>query len=299
MKKLIVKISEGLGNQLFMYANAFAFSKKKNYDLYIDAKSTYKKLKIRSFLLDKFEISLKYADPEDIPDTFNKYLHHKIDSKIDFFRNKKKFLFEKKDKNKQTKYVDYTLNEYDNKLFIQGYFESEKFFKDYKDDILKKFQIKEIDIKTLFTDPNEILNENSVSIVIRQHRFNEKNNNQSNILKSNIFVKDTINYIHKASTIIKSKINNPKFFIFSNDTSNLGKVFDPKNFTVVNHVKNKTINDFYLSTLCKHFIVGPSTFHWWSAYLGLSKDKICFRPFNNLKFSSNIDIYPKHWIGIE
>ena len=174
MKKLIVKISEGLGNQLFMYANAFAFSKKKNYDLYIDAKSTYKKLKIRSFLLDKFEISLKYADPEDIPDTFNKYLHHKIDSKIDFFRNKKKFLFEKKDKNKQTKYVDYTLNEYDNKLFIQGYFESEKFFKDYKDDILKKFQIKEIDIKTLFTDPNEILNENSVSIVIRQHRFNKK-----------------------------------------------------------------------------------------------------------------------------
>ncbi len=299
MKKLIVKISEGLGNQLFMYANAFAFSKKQNYDLYIDAKSTYKKLKIRSFLLDKFEISLKYADPEDIPDTFNKYLHHKIDSKIDFFRSKKKFLFEKKDKNKQTKYIDYTLNEYDNKLFIQGYFESEKFFKDYKDDILKKFQIKEIDIKTLFTDPNEILNENSVSIVIRQHRFNEKNNTQSNILKSNIFVKDTINYIHKASTIIKSKINNPKFFIFSNDTSNLGKVFDPKNFTVVNHIKNKTINDFYLSTLCKHFIVGPSTFHWWSAYLGLSKDKICFRPLNNLKFSSNIDIYPKHWIGIE
>ena len=299
MKKLIVKISEGLGNQLFMYANAFAFSKKQNYDLYIDAKSTYKKLKIRSFLLDKFEISLKYADPEDIPDTLNKYLHHKIDSKIDFFRSKKKFLFEKKDKNKQTKYIDYTLNEYDNKLFIQGYFESEKFFKDYKDDILKKFQIKEIDIKTLFTDPNEILSENSVSIVIRQHRFNEKNNTQSNILKSNIFVKDTINYIHKASTIIKSKINNPKFFIFSNDTSNLGKVFDPKNFTVVNHIKNKTINDFYLSTLCKHFIVGPSTFHWWSAYLGLSKDKICFRPLNNLKFSSNIDIYPKHWIGIE
>ena len=299
MKKLIVKISEGLGNQLFMYANAFAFSKKQNYDLYIDAKSTYKKLKIRSFLLDKFEISLKYADPEDIPDTLNKYLHHKIDSKIDFFRSKKKFLFEKKDKNKQTKYIDYTLNEYDNKLFIQGYFESEKFFKDYKDDILKKFQIKEIDIKTLFTDPNEILNENSVSIVIRQHRFNEKNNTQSNTLKSNIFVKDTINYIHKASTIIKSKINNPKFFIFSNDTSNLGKVFDPKNFTVVNHIKNKTINDFYLSTLCKHFIVGPSTFHWWSAYLGLSKDKICFRPLNNLKFSSNIDIYPKHWIGIE
>ena len=28
-KKLIVRIAEGLGNQLFMYANAYAFSKKK------------------------------------------------------------------------------------------------------------------------------------------------------------------------------------------------------------------------------------------------------------------------------
>ena len=34
MKKTIVKISEGLGNQLFMYAHAYAFSKKMDYDLY-------------------------------------------------------------------------------------------------------------------------------------------------------------------------------------------------------------------------------------------------------------------------
>ena len=33
MKKAIVKISEGLGNQLFMYAHAYAFSKKMGYNL--------------------------------------------------------------------------------------------------------------------------------------------------------------------------------------------------------------------------------------------------------------------------
>ena len=36
MKKIITRISEGLGNQLFMYANAYALSKKLEYNLYID-----------------------------------------------------------------------------------------------------------------------------------------------------------------------------------------------------------------------------------------------------------------------
>ena len=40
-KKIITKISEGLGNQLFMYANSYAISKKNNLDFYIDPFSGY------------------------------------------------------------------------------------------------------------------------------------------------------------------------------------------------------------------------------------------------------------------
>ena len=43
--KLIVRIAEGLGNQLFMYAHAYSLSKKINYDLYIDNTSGYFKKK--------------------------------------------------------------------------------------------------------------------------------------------------------------------------------------------------------------------------------------------------------------
>ena len=35
-KKIITKISEGLGNQLFMYANSYSLCKKNNFDHYID-----------------------------------------------------------------------------------------------------------------------------------------------------------------------------------------------------------------------------------------------------------------------
>ena len=89
MKKLIVRISEGLGNQLFMYANAYSFSKKMGYDLLIDSISAYKKINIRSFLLDKFEIPIKNADSKHIPDNLNKYIFHKLSRKIDFLRKLK------------------------------------------------------------------------------------------------------------------------------------------------------------------------------------------------------------------
>ena len=40
-KKIITKISEGLGNQLFMYANSYSLCKKNNFDHYIDILSGY------------------------------------------------------------------------------------------------------------------------------------------------------------------------------------------------------------------------------------------------------------------
>ena len=40
-KKLIVKVAAGLGNQMFMYANAFSLSKRFNYKLLIDNTSGF------------------------------------------------------------------------------------------------------------------------------------------------------------------------------------------------------------------------------------------------------------------
>ena len=98
---------------------------------------------------------------------------------------------------------------------------------------------------------------------------------------------------------MKSKIENPKFYIFSNDTANLQNFFPVhENFIIINHLANKPLNDFYLSTLCKHYIVGPSTFHWWSAYLNENQKKICICPTEDLKFSSNINIYPEEWVKL-
>ena len=44
-KKIIVRVAEGLGNQLFMYANGLALAKKNNAFLYIDNESGFFKKK--------------------------------------------------------------------------------------------------------------------------------------------------------------------------------------------------------------------------------------------------------------
>jgi len=94
-KNLIVKISQGLGNQLFMYSNAYALSKKIGYNLLIDNTSSYYKNKdqYRNFLLDKFDLDLNIAEKKFKRDNFflnSKFKYLKI---IDYYKKKKFFFF--------------------------------------------------------------------------------------------------------------------------------------------------------------------------------------------------------------
>ena len=57
--------------------------------------------------------------------------------------------------------------------------------------------------------------------------------------------------------------------------------------------------DFYLFKFAKHFIVGPSSFHWWGAWLNTNENKICVRPPNSLNPSNNTDFWPDSWKKID
>ena len=92
----------------------------------------------------------------------------------------------------------------------------------------------------------------------------------------------------------KNKIKNPKFLIWSNDFINLDKYFDNTFLFVKNSKKYKDLIDLYLLTQCKYFIIAPSTFSWWGAWLSERKGKICVRP-KKLNVSNNKDFWPKEW----
>ena len=118
--------------------------------------------------------------------------------------------------------------------------------------------------------------------------------------KTEDFENSTIKYINRGVEFFKSKIDNPKLLIWSNDFENLDKYFDSDSFTfVINNNDNKILLDFSLMCQCKYFIVGSSSFHWWPAWLSTHKNKIVVCPKDKvLNVSSNIDHWPESWIKI-
>ena len=296
-KIIVVRIAEGIGNQLFMYANSFSICKRYNYKLLIDDTSGYfkKKNRIRSFELNKFLVDFTIAGNNFKFDNYYKDTKRKFLKKIDYFKQKKSFFIEEKDKKKQTFFNEIKLDNYSDIIFLEGHFESENYFKKYSKEIKDNININTNEIN-LNNDYIDILKKsNSVSICIRQNRYSEgkiKNNN-----KSIEFTKQTISYVNDSVKFIKKKIDNPKFFIWSNDFTNLHELFDKNEFTFIENIKNKSLNDFYLFKYCKHFIVGPTSFHWWGAWLNESSNKICIRP-KNINPSNNKNFWPENWISI-
>ena len=309
-KKIVVRISNGLGNQMFMYASALALAKKLNRILLIDDETAFRrKQNIRTYGLFNFTISSEVATNNLKYLGFLGYLRRKLLIFLNNFVNKKKIYIESKNKEKITKFDPLIFkNNFSDTVFLEGHFESEKYFIDIKETIINEFKFK--DIKKYQQSPyyKKITTQNSVSICLRQNRFSEGRHKEGEEEKSNKFSEEQIKYINKSIKYIKKNVENPVFFLWSNDLSKI----DINHFAVdinrVNHDLNfcnnldKRCLDLYLITKTKHHIVIPSTFSWWGAWLSEVDNKFITRPSENF-FSdfkvNNVDYWPDNWIVID
>ena len=310
-KKLIIRISNELGNQMFMYAAAYSISKKLDRKLYIDNETAFlSKKNISKYGLGNFDISSKTANKEDKFLGLRGYLRKKIFKFISNISKKKIFFVEPKNSEKITCYNDDIYNQILSKNhYIEGYFESEKYFKDIKNEILKEFTFINSDIFKKTPHYIKLNLANSVSICLRQDRFIEGKgkNNPQNKLKSEQFRDEQINYINKSINYIKKTVENPTFYLWSNDLSNVDMSLFNAEIQQITHTQDSIFDldnralDLFLISQCNHHIVIPSSFNWWGAWLCVKKDKIICRPdadFFSFFKVNNLDFWPSHWIKI-
>ena len=309
-KKIIVQISEGLGNQLFMYAHAYSLSKKFDYELLLDTISGYHKNKNlmrehQIYMLDNFNLIGSKVYNDLLINSYFSYFFKKIFLSFDKFKFKKNFFIESQKKIKGIKTIDtittFKPSELANNIYINGNFENPAYFQDYKNDLIQIFKPKKEKINQQNPLINQLQNSNSVSIHIRRNRFSDQvglTDNKLFAAESKRLTDESINYINKAINYFNNKIDNPKYFIWSNDHHDINK-FTKNLITSDFHLvqNNDAINDFYLFSFSKHFIVSPSSFHWWGAWLNSNDDKICLYP-SNLNPSNNFDFWPKEWVSI-
>jgi len=291
---IVVKLIGGLGNQMFQIAFARALSLKLNESLFVDI-SAYKKYKIRNYALEDLFVSNNIKDIEETDINIKRI---KIAQKIYHIYQKIYRMFLRTDRigkklfnilskrglifNFDNYYYDLILPKKDLKS-IYGYFQSEKYFKEYSEVIKCELRVKKPITKDEFTMLKKIKNVNAVGVSIRIG---------NDYLKSRLLNVCDINYYYKAMELIKEKVFDPEFFIFSDDINKVKKIFDFSKFKKITFIEGFTDSqNLRLLYSCKHFIIANSSFSWWGAYLAEYCDKIIIAPsrwYNTSKYKPDI-----------
>ena len=307
-KKIITRISNEIGNQLFMYASTFSIAKKLHRELLIDNETSFKSKKnISHYGLNNFTISSKLAPNKNKFLGLKGYLIRKLFKKIDFLNKYKRFYVEKRNEDKITKFdTDIFITKLSNTVYFEGYFETEKYFLDIKNEIIKEFDFVDKEKYKKIPYLEKLDQKNTVSICLRQNRFLEGKgkNNIKNKVKSDKFKNEQIAYINKSMDNIKNNIDNPTFFLWSNNLDNIDMSLFNNDIQKIIHEPNSIKNldrrvlDLFLISKCNHHIVVPSSFNWWGAWLSQKDHKLVCRPSNNF-FSyfkvNNLDFWPSSW----
>ena len=171
---------------------------------------------------------------------------------------------------------------------ICGYFQSEKYFLNYRNDLLKEFDFEE-KIKLKAGDIRCLTSGEAISIHIRLGDY--VNQQQNHPVCS-------IDYYDQA---LKQVPEDKLIFVFSDDNENAYKLFSKLNKKIVFPETNNKYIDMCLMTFCDYHIIANSSFSWWGAWLSESKKVIApsvwFGSGPNMPKNWS-DIYCKNWVII-
>jgi hypothetical protein len=289
---IITRLNGGLGNQMFQYAVGRSLSYVHNVPLKLDLTEfgTYNK---RKFRLNHFNINAEIASLEEIENfkQLNKGLSGVISSLPELLRPyyKRKYIKE------HFFHYDLNIRKCSGNSYLEGYWQSEKYFQEITPVILDDFTLRERSDSLNEIMAEKIKSCDAISLHVRRGDYVA--NPETNLYHGTC----TLEYYKKAINAVGKHVENPHYFIFSDDPGwaklNLQTGFP---MTILdNNGPEKDYEDMKLMSLCKHHIIANSSFSWWGAWLCQNPNKIVFTPsrwFNKTEVEKDTkDLIPESW----
>lgn len=194
---ITVRIKGGLGNQLFQYAAAYALAKRLNQDVRLDISfypnQTLRGYKLEYLNIEKSEIANKF--PLSISFLKNRYI------------NKGLRMLHVSTIGKHPLYLLETLSDIvpqyysvnSNDIYIDGYYQSEKYFKEYKNELIKQFSQNYNPEKEYLECLDEIKRTTSIAVHLRRGDFlkAQYNNNPNHYLLGEEYYQNSREFVEK------------------------------------------------------------------------------------------------------
>lgn len=272
---ITVNIKGGLGNQMFQYACGRALSIK-NSDRLSLVRTERDADVARPFSLTNFNIKADVVSEGKVP-RFSKW-KERLKQKItgDF-------------------HVGYNPKIMDQKgsVYLDGYFQSESYFKDQESFIREDFTLKDAWSRNKALLAEMIKNDSAaVSLHVRRGDYLTHPDFGGIVTKE---------YYLQAIKLVKGHIPTPHFYVFSDDIqwckAELGL---EAGATFVSNPELKDYEEMILMSLCKNHIIANSSFSWWGAWLNPNPNKQVIAPalWSNLHEDWYRDIIPVTWTRI-
>ena len=286
----IVNIIGGLGNQLFQYAFAIALQAEFPDDEVKVNTRCFRGYHLHNgYELDRlFEVKLPQASIFDLLKFAYPWINYKIWQVGHKLLPMRKYMI-----NDISFKGDFNWSYVKNTMYFDGYWQSEKFFWNHKEEIKKAFKFPIIKDRYNLNAINFIKSKPTAFIHIRRGDY------LNNPLYKDICTKE---YYKQAIEILKMRYNYNQFIIFSNDImwckNNFSNILDGTNTVYSDWNKdNNSHFDIQLMSKCDAGIIANSSFSWWGAWLSDAKVIICPHKWIN-DARLDLDIIPNAWIRI-
>ncbi|MFA0581956.1 alpha-1,2-fucosyltransferase [Vibrio breoganii] len=277
-----INLIGGLGNQLFQVAYAKALSVKYGLPMVVN-ESAYETYKIRSYSLNNIKISETFVSNYSISKKRTIYrklyrIYQKILKLIGVGNYGKLFIdtFAKRGYiyNFDDYFYEIDINSDAKILDLYGYFQSEKYFEEFRGIIKKELKVNQepTNCEQYYLDLIS-KHPNNVAISMRLG---------SDYTKSKMFNVCTTNYYIESIKLAKSTLGNDLFLVFSDDIERAKSILDglddTKDERVIFVEGLRDYQSLRVMYSCSNFIISNSSFAWWGAYLSDNEKKIIISP---------------------